>query len=63
MNMILLQNNKKIIINANSIFRTSGVALNNKLYFSSNDSNVYEYDTSTGQQKIIQNLDKIRTFD
>ncbi|WP_425377784.1 hypothetical protein [Spiroplasma endosymbiont of Polydrusus pterygomalis] len=44
-----------------NISHSQGILFNNKLYFGSGDQNVYEYDPITKQQKIIQNLDKIRT--
>ncbi len=31
---------------------SSGIVFNNKVFFSSFDHNVYEYDPATGQQKV-----------
>ncbi|WP_215825898.1 hypothetical protein [Spiroplasma endosymbiont of 'Nebria riversi'] len=51
------QNNKinrtKIIIKTNGIIYSSGIVFNDKLYFGSDDNNVYEYNPVTGQQKIV----------
>ncbi|WP_339024151.1 hypothetical protein [Spiroplasma endosymbiont of Agriotes lineatus] len=59
------QDNKKsiieiseVVITTNGNVESSGVALNNKVYFGSNNYNVYEYTPSTGEQKVI-----IRTND
>ncbi|WP_215826412.1 outer membrane protein assembly factor BamB family protein [Spiroplasma endosymbiont of 'Nebria riversi'] len=51
------ENNKinatKIVIKAKKQIWSSGIVFNNKVFFSSFDHNVYEYDPATGQQKII----------
>ncbi|RUO86099.1 PQQ-binding-like beta-propeller repeat protein, partial [Spiroplasma endosymbiont of Megaselia nigra] len=44
---------KKVVIKTSGSVNSSGVALNNKLYFGSDDGKVYEYDPATGQQKIV----------
>ncbi|WP_339025109.1 PQQ-binding-like beta-propeller repeat protein [Spiroplasma endosymbiont of Agriotes lineatus] len=48
-------NRTKIAIKTKSFIFSSGILLNNKIYFGSADPdhNVYEYDLATGQQKII----------
>ncbi|WP_339024335.1 PQQ-binding-like beta-propeller repeat protein [Spiroplasma endosymbiont of Agriotes lineatus] len=46
-------NRTKIAIKTKSFIFSSGILLNNKIYFGSADHNVYEYDLATGQQKII----------
>ncbi|WP_338989066.1 hypothetical protein [Spiroplasma endosymbiont of Seladonia tumulorum] len=45
----------KIVITTNGGVISSGVVLNNKVYFGSRDNSVYEYDPATGQQKIVIN--------
>ncbi|WP_339024390.1 hypothetical protein [Spiroplasma endosymbiont of Agriotes lineatus] len=54
------QNNKinrtKIVITTKGTILSSGVILNNKMYFGSWDHNVYEYDPVTEQQKIVSRL-------
>lgn len=54
------QNNKnnifkaqKIVINTGGLIYNSGVTFNNKVYFGSDDKNVYEFDPVTQQQKIV----------
>lgn len=51
------ENNKinitKIVIRTNSIIRSAGIILNNKVYFGSSDHNIYEYDPVTQQKRII----------
>ncbi|WP_425378412.1 ETX/MTX2 family pore-forming toxin [Spiroplasma endosymbiont of Polydrusus pterygomalis] len=44
---------QKIVITTNGDVYSSGVVFNNKLYFGSQDRNVYEYDPVTNQQKIV----------
>ncbi|WP_342263362.1 PQQ-binding-like beta-propeller repeat protein [Spiroplasma endosymbiont of Clivina fossor] len=46
-------NRTKIVIKTNGGVFASGILLNNKIYFGSDDHNVYEYDPATGQQKIV----------
>ncbi|WP_338989164.1 PQQ-binding-like beta-propeller repeat protein [Spiroplasma endosymbiont of Seladonia tumulorum] len=61
LNRVKRQNNKKnnivgiseIVIITNKSIISSGVVLNNKLYFGSFDHNVYEYNPETGQQKVV----------
>ncbi|RUO86005.1 hypothetical protein [Spiroplasma endosymbiont of Megaselia nigra] len=43
----------EVVIETNGDIFSSGVALNNKVYFGSDDHNVYEYDPATGQQKVV----------
>ncbi|WP_338954535.1 hypothetical protein [Spiroplasma endosymbiont of Polydrusus cervinus] len=42
-------NRTKIIITTNGRISTSGIVLNNKIYFGSDDNSVYEYDPVTKQ--------------
>ncbi|UZQ29679.1 MAG: hypothetical protein OHM56_11070 [Spiroplasma phoeniceum] len=44
---------QKIVIRTDSNISYSGIVLNNKLYWGSDDHNVYEYDPATGEQKIV----------
>ncbi|WP_425378474.1 hypothetical protein [Spiroplasma endosymbiont of Polydrusus pterygomalis] len=46
-------NRTKIVITTNGGISTSGIILNNKVYFGSLDYSVYEYDPVTEQQKIV----------
>ncbi|RUO85921.1 hypothetical protein D9R21_06050 [Spiroplasma endosymbiont of Megaselia nigra] len=45
------------IVNTNKKTNSFRVLLNNKVYFCSNDNNVYEYNPETKQQKIIITAD------
>ncbi|WP_338989252.1 PQQ-binding-like beta-propeller repeat protein [Spiroplasma endosymbiont of Seladonia tumulorum] len=61
LNRVKRQDNKKnnivgiseIVIITNKSIISSGVVLNNKLYFGSFDHNVYEYNPKTEQQKVV----------
>ncbi|WP_338989942.1 hypothetical protein [Spiroplasma endosymbiont of Seladonia tumulorum] len=61
LNRVKRQDNKKnnivgiseIVIITNKSIISSGVVLNNKLYFGSFDHNVYEYNPETEQQKVV----------
>ncbi|WP_346350317.1 hypothetical protein [Spiroplasma endosymbiont of Calodromius spilotus] len=46
-------NRTKIVIRTNREIYASGIILNNKVYFGSQDHNVYEYDPVTNQQIIV----------
>ncbi|RUO85771.1 hypothetical protein [Spiroplasma endosymbiont of Megaselia nigra] len=43
----------EIVVTTNGPINSSGVVLNNKVYFSSIDGKVYEYNPATGQQKVV----------
>lgn len=42
-----------VVIRAKGLIYNSGLILNNKIYYGSNDHNVYEYDPTTKEQKIV----------
>ncbi len=43
----------QIVIETSGNFKSSGIALNNNIYFGSDDGKVCEYDPATGQQKVV----------
>ncbi|UZQ30839.1 MAG: hypothetical protein OHM56_04860 [Spiroplasma phoeniceum] len=45
---------QKIVIRTNGGIDSSGVVLNNKIYFGSYDNNVYEHDPATGEKIVIR---------
>ncbi|RUO85924.1 ETX/MTX2 family pore-forming toxin [Spiroplasma endosymbiont of Megaselia nigra] len=57
-----ITDNKKVVITSNDYIDSSGVVLNNKIYFCSSNGNLYQYDPKINQQENIIVINSSESF-